>query len=420
MKKYISYGKDKSVKVISTSDFELVDSKGHVTNCEGTDDPISIYQRFIKKEDKDKPIKIGYICNWNQQCGISTYSKFIFDELKLLVDEYKIFSELPFGQEEDTKENIVYCWKRGEHLKKLLNEIKEYNPNFILIQHEWGIFPKAGFFMSFITELKRLHIPVIVALHSVYDHLDKIIPLSVLDNVIVHSNNAKGLLKRLKFKGNVFVIPHGCPEVKNYEEVWNIFQTPYLIFGFGFGFKYKGVEIAIDAIKYLKETDEKFKDILYVYVCSESDTNKGIHEYYYNTLAEKVENEGLEDNVLLIRGFLENEMLDIYLKTVKMVIFPYVSDPTNSVFGSSGAIKIAMSYNMPVIASKSHLFDDIEGYAIRIGDYKELAAEIDKLFSSEDYRNQVIDKAHDYIEENTWKKSAERYFNVIKEVRSLY
>jgi len=417
VKKYISYGKDKSVKVISTSDFELVDSKGHVTN---TDDPISLYQRFIKKEDKDIPIKIGYVCNWNQQCGISTYSKFIFDELKLLVDEYKIFSELPFGQEEDTKENIVYCWKRGEHLKKLLNEIKEYNPNFILIQHEWGIFPKAGFFMSFITELKRLHIPVIVALHSVYDHLDKIIPLSVLDNVIVHSDNAKGLLKRLKFKGNVFVIPHGCPEVKKYEEVWNIFQTPYLIFGFGFGFKYKGVDIAIDAIKYLKETDEKFKDILYVYVCSESDTNKGIHEYYYNTLSEKVEKEGLEDNVLLIRGFLEDEMLDIYLKTVKMVIFPYVSDPTNSVFGSSGAIKIAMSYNMPVIASKSHLFDDIEGYAIRIGDYKELATEIDKLFSSEDYRKQFIDKAHDYIEENTWKKSAERYFNVIKEVRSLY
>ena len=113
-------------------------------------------------------------------------------------------------------------------------------------------------------------------------------------------------------------------------------------------------------------------------------------------------------------------MLDIYLKTVKMVIFPYVSDPTNSVFGSSGAIKIAMSYNMPVIASKSHLFDDIEGYAIRIGDYKELATEIDNLFSSEDYRNQVINKAHDYIEENTWKKRAERYFDVIKEVRSLY
>jgi len=417
VKKYISYGKDKSIKVISTSDFELVDSKGHVAK---TDDPISLYQKFIKKEDKDTPIKIGYICNWNQQCGISTYSKFIFDELKSLVDEYKIFSELPFDQEEDTKENIVYCWRRGEHLKKLLNEIKEYNPNFILIQHEWGIFPKAGFFMSFITELKRLHIPVIVALHSVYDHLDKIIPLSVLDNVIVHSSNAKGLLERLKFKGNVFVIPHGCPEVKKYEEVWNIFQTPYLIFGFGFGFKYKGVEIAIDAIKYLKETDEKFKDILYVYVCSESDTNKGIHEYYYNTLSEKVEKEGLENNVLLIRGFLEDEMLDVYLKTVKMVIFPYISDPTNSVFGSSGAIKIAMSYNIPVIASKSHLFDDIEGYAIRIGEYKELAIEIDKLFSSEDYRNQVIDKAHEYIEENTWKKSAERYFDVIKEVRGLY
>ena len=185
-----------------------------------------------------------------------------------------------------------------------------------------------------------------------------------------------------------------------------------------FGFKYKGIDVAIDAIKYLKDTDAKFKDILYIYVCSESDTNKGIHDNYYDMLSEKVEKEGLENNIILIRGYLEDNMLDTYLKTVKMVIFPYIQDANNSVFGSSGAIKIAMSYNIPIIASKSHMLDDIEGYVPRTLDYKELAEEIDKIFSDSNYREKVINDSHTYIKNNSWKITAQRYLDCINEVKN--
>lgn len=416
MKKFFLFGSDKQVKIVSTTKFDIINKKETVIKAE---DNILPYQ-VIKNTDTN--IKLAYICNWNQQCGISTYSQFIFDELKSKIDDYKIFSEYPQSENEPYTDDdkIIHCWKRGDNLRTLISKIKEYQPNFILVQHEWGIFPNAGYFMSIIMEFKRLQIPVIVVLHSIYNHQDKLITLSVLDNIIIHSEAAKQQLEKLNFKGNIFVIPHGCPIVKSYEEVWNIFQTPYLIFGFGFGFKYKGIETAIDAVKYLKDTDPKFKNILYIYVCSESQASKGIHQNYYNILSEKVEKEGLQDNILLIKGFLEPEMLDIYLRTVKMVIFPYVVDNTTGVFGSSGAIKIAMSYNIPVIASKSHLFDDIEGYTIRIENYKELANEIDKLFSSSEYRQKTIDKAHEYIQNNTWKISADRYLNIIKEVKFKY
>ena len=411
VKKYISYSKDKSIKIISSSEFDVLND--NTINAE-TDEIVKLNSKFIENNQNDD-IRLAYICNWNQQCGISTYSKYVFDDLKELVTDYKIFSEYSFkpGNESDY---IIYCWRRGEQLNGLLKEIKNYQPNVILLQHEWGIFSKAGIFMSFITEIKKLGIPIIAVLHSVYDHLDKRVPLSVLDNIIVHSNEAKLSLEK-HFKGNVFVIPHGCPETKEYQEIWNIFQIPYVIFGFGFGFKYKGIDTAIDAIKYLKDTDSKFKDILYIYVCSESDTNKGVHDNYYTMLSEKVEKEGLEDNIILIRGYLEDDMLDTYLKTVKMVIFPYIQDSTNSVFGASGAIKIAMSYNIPIIASKSHMFDDIEGYVPRATDYKELAEEIDKIFSDSKYKQKVIDDAHTYITNNTWKITAQRYLDVINKVK---
>lgn len=413
MNKYIYYGNDNSAKIISTSGFEMLNYSEHIPK-EVTEIASDTQIILNQKQPRNIDIsRVAYICNWNQQCGISTYSKFIYDELKNNI-ETKVFSEKTATNSESTEE-ILYCWKRGESLLHLVDEIKAYKPTTILIQHEWGIFPNAAYFMAFIAELKRTDIPVVVVIHSVYDHLDKLMPLSVIDNIIVHSEPAKTLLKSLKFKGNVFVIPHGCPDINNSPEIYNIFQTPYLLFGYGFGFKYKGVETAIDAIKYLVDSDPKFKNILYIYACSESENNKGIHANYYDILFNKVKDAGLQDNILLLKGFLEPELLDIYLRTVKMVIFPYVTDPSG-VCGSSGAIKIAMSYNVPVIASTSHLFDDVEGYVRRVEDHKELAIEIDKIFSDGKHRDNIISKAHEFILENTWPISADRYLKVIKEI----
>jgi glycosyltransferase involved in cell wall biosynthesis len=404
LKKYIYCGDDQAVKIISTSKFDVVNQENEIVETENSIDLNEVNRVEVPKK------KVAYICNWNQQCGISTYSKFIYDELKNKI-ETQIFSEYSTN----TEEGIIYCWKRGEYLSNLIEELKAYRPTTILIQHEWGIFPNAGYFMSFIVELKRLGIPIVVVLHSVYDHLDKLLPISVLEHVIVHSQTAKSLLENLKFKGNVYVIPHGCPDITEKKEIYNIFQTPYLIFGYGFGFKYKGVETAIDAIEHLVKGDPKFKNLLYIYVCSESENNKGIHANYYDILFNKVKEAGLQNNILLLKGFLEPELLDTYLRTVKMVIFPYVTDP-NGVCGSSGAIKIAMSYNIPVIASTSHLFDDVEGYVLRTSDHFELAKEIDKIFSNGNYREEVIYKAHTFIKNNTWPISADRYLNVIREI----
>ena len=39
-------------------------------------------------------MKIAIVCNWRTPCGISTYSKYLFDALKNKVKEIKIFSEI--------------------------------------------------------------------------------------------------------------------------------------------------------------------------------------------------------------------------------------------------------------------------------------------------------------------------------------
>ena len=412
MKKYFALNQDNVVNIVSDKPFVIIDGENKTKN---TYRDISMYDKI--KDIQKSGLKLGFICNHNQKCGISTYSKFLLDNIKGKVSDYRIFSEINPVQEHD--DNITYCWKRGERLNGLIMEIKSWEPDFLIIQHEWGIFSNATYFMLFINELEKLKIPYLVTMHSVYEHLDKSIPVSILENIVVHSNTGKDILKKVGFSNNVVVIPHGCPMPSTKGELWNIFQNPYVLFGYGFGFKYKGVEIAIEAISILKK-DPKFENIFYMYCCSNSVNNDGIHNAYYDSLIKKVEELGVQDNVMIKKGYLSEEILENYLRTVKMVLFPYVMEPENTVYGSSGAIKIAMSHNVPVIGSVSHLFDDLDGVIPRINGAVELAQEIDNIFSSHEYWEELLQRNRDYITKYNWDNIGDSYLQAIADIMENY
>jgi glycosyltransferase involved in cell wall biosynthesis len=196
------------------------------------------------------------------------------------------------------------------------------------------------------------------------------------------------------------------------EELWNIFQTPYALVQFGFGFSYKGVDRVLDTIHHLKTTDKKFESIFYCYLCSENAHTSVIHTQYHSALMDKIDKLGLGDNAVIIRKFQTEQTINHYLRTAKIALFPYINDPKNKVYGASGAIRIAMSNSIPVIASNSHMFDDLDGVLPRPGGHVELAKEIDKIFSDEAYRKDLVNKADKYIKENNWDVTADRYLEL--------
>lgn len=365
-----------------------------------------------------KEMKIAIVCNWRTPCGISTYSKYLFDALKNKVKEIKIFSEIEEKADtsHDNEENVTRCWKRGENLKELSKQIKEYKPTFVLIQHEFGIFPKATHYLKFIQELEN--IPYAIVLHSVYQsHLDKTIFTSVAKNIIVHSQSGCDNLIRLGHtNNNICVIPHGCVEFENINELWNTFQTPYAIVQFGFGFFYKGVDRAIEAIGILKKRDPKFKDIFYCYLCSESANAKGTHCEYQEYLETIIEKFDLYENVAIIKKYNSDEIINNYLRTAKLALFPYITNPNNVVFGASGAIRIAMANNCPTVASESHMFDDLENIVPKPKNAEELADEIDKIFSNEQYKKEMLENFQKYIKENNWNNTALKYIECVKNI----
>jgi glycosyltransferase involved in cell wall biosynthesis len=367
----------------------------------------------LKTKDKHtNDLKVAFVCNWNDFCGISTYTKFLVDAMRPKVQEIRIFSEIVNELSEPDGPEVSRCWERGKSMLPMLEELHAWGPDFIIIQHEFGIFPKATYFLQMLQSIEN--IPYVVTMHSVYEHLDKTVCHAAAKNIVVHSNEGEKTLRRTGNSSKIFVIPHGCvqfPEDST-SELWNIFQTPYAMFQFGFGFFYKGVDRVLDAVRHLKSSDPKFQDIFYCYLCSENDHTSFVHTQYYDFLMDKIKELNIEDNAVIIKKFQSEKVINNYLRTAKLALFPYVGDPRNMVYGASGAIRVAMANGIPVIASNCHQFDDLEGVVPRPGDYLSLAQEIDRVFSSDSYKGELLAKSKKYIEENTWDISADRYINL--------
>lgn len=359
--------------------------------------------------NKDEQVRLAVICNWDDDCGISSYTNYLINALAPKVDAFHIFSE---HNGKDTKSDAVsYCWKRGESMAEAMKQVIAWHPSIVLIQHEFGIFPKATYLLQMLQMLDFANLPYVVTLHSVYEHLDKTVCTAPMKNVVVHSDSGKQCLRKLGFKGVIEVVPHGCVTYNNVKENWNIFQTPHAVMQFGFGFNYKGVDVALKAIADLKSRG--MSDIFYTYLCSESKHVKNINNAYYSSLNKQIATLGIEDHVAILRGYQAEETLINYLRTAKLAIFPYVTDPKNVVYGASGAIRIAMANHIPVIASSSHMFDDLEGILPRPANATELADTIARIFNDGSYRSNLIDRQLDFVRANTWDKTADHYLSFL-------
>jgi glycosyltransferase involved in cell wall biosynthesis len=361
-------------------------------------------------------LKIALICNWHTKCGISTYSSYLYDGLKPLVKDIRVFSEEGITLTAPDEDFVTRCWKRGEGLLPMVKQVLDYKPDYIMIQHEFGIFPNAFYFMQMMQKFEN--IPYSVTLHSVYEHLDKIVYSSCIKNIVCHTEQGKDILRANGNTNNIHVVPHGCVKFDNVQELWNICHNPYTLMQFGFGFAYKGVDRALDAIHYLKTTDEKFRNIFYIYLISENDYNNRLHLEYYESLMKKVEELNLTENVAIIRKYQTEQMINLHLRLAKLAIFPYLNNPNNTVYAASGAIRIAMANQIPVVASDAHLFDDLDGVVPRPADCIGLAKEIDSIFSDTNYRKGLTEKANAFISRNQWGDTARRYLSVYEEIAS--
>ena len=215
-----------------------------------------------QRTEKNKQLKIAVVSVWDIPCGIAAYTKSLVGEFKNLNHQVQVFTEYDGGKV-DT-DGVIHCWRRGESLQGLVRKIKEFSPDVIFIQHEYGIFPDARQWTKFISAIQDYNYYVVF--HSVYNHKDKAVCEAICKNIIVHTEAAKNVLQEKGITADISVIPHGCLELEETRRLWNIYRSPHTLVQFGFGFEYKGWGIALEAVRLLKE---KYPDIFYLILFSE-------------------------------------------------------------------------------------------------------------------------------------------------------
>lgn len=358
-------------------------------------------------------LKIALVGNYKMACGISTYNEYLWPAITAHVKDFHLFieeNEFPTGSPNQfgdlilSDDKITVCWKRGQSYSQLVKKIKEYDPDLVLISHEWGLFPNARHWLSLMTQLSDYRTMVI--LHSVFpQHMDKTICEAAAPEIIVHLDQAKAALQENKhIQSPINVVPHGCYPAIDTTKLWNLYRSQHTFIQSGFGHRYKQFSLSIEAAALLKE---KYPDIFLTILFSESPFNKAGHQVYYDELMALIEKLGIQENVGIVRGFLADEVMDAYLRTNNVAVFPYSSEPGHAVMGSSGAARLAMSKGIPVISSNIPHFIDLP--TIKAETAKEAAQALDKLFTSSAEREKQIKIQLQFIENNSWNNVAQQF-----------
>lgn len=374
----------------------------------------------IRCKCSKKPVnelKVALVGNWKMRCGIATYSENLWPEVAKHVGSFKLFIEKneittgdvhQFGDRTLSEDQVVVCWKRGESLRTLTKELKDYDPDIIWIQHEFGLWPNASYWLSMMSQLSDYR--VIVTMHSIFHHRDKTIVEAAMPEIVAHLEGGRKLLKdEKKVSSKVHVIPHGCYKFDN-QRLWNFYKTEKTFLQFGFGFRYKGWENSIRATAVLKE---KYPDVFFTGLFSESPYSKYEHQVYYNELMNLVSDLGIQENVSIIRGYQSDEVLDSFLRTNQATIFPYVSHPDHEVFGASGAARMAMSKGLPVITSSVNHFSDLP--TLKADTPEEIAAALELIFTQPQAKEKQLRTQLSYLNDNTWEKIGLRYVAIFGE-----
>ena len=361
-------------------------------------------------------LKVALVGNYRMVCGISTYNEHLFPEIAEPLNHFKLFIEqndfptgdiYQLGDQHLQQDQVLVCWKRGEPLSQLVKSIKAYDPDIVFISHEWGLFPNARHWLSFLTQLSNYRI--IVALHSVFpNHSDKIICEAAIPEIIVHQDEAKNALQQIKgIQHPIHVVGHGCYQAIDTTKLWNLYQSKHTFIQCGFGFHYKRFQHSLQAVKVLKA---KYPDVFFTALFSESPQNKMGHQLYFDELTRLTQTLDIQDNVAIIRGYQSDITMDAYLRTNMVAVFPYSSEPGHEVYGSSGAARLAMSKGIPVITSHIPHFTDLP--SIKAETPEQIAEALDGLFSNQKAQQEQIETQLEFIKTNSWQNVAQKMLDI--------
>jgi len=374
-------------------------------------------------------MKITYIATYPpRECGIGTFTNNLFKSM-LKSNEQKVQKHEGFVIAINDNELIyeypveVKLTIRQERQEDYLKAVKYINlsgADVCILQHEFGIFGgQSGVYI--LPLLHRLEIPLIVTLHTILktpSYNEKAILKEICKmahKIVVMSHKAVEFLTTIYDvpKEKIALIEHGVPDIHfSPEKAKKEFklENKKVLLTFGFIGRNKGIETVIKA---LPGVVEKYPELIYI-VLGKTHPNVLRHsgEEYRIFLLRMVKNLQLEDHVIFLNEFIDEQDLFKYLYACDIYITPYLNEAQIT----SGTLSYAVGVGAAVLSTPywhaAELLADERGKLFNFNDSVELAETLTELFDKPEELTKLKNNAGEYGKKITWPKTGEKYLDL--------
>ncbi|SFB74856.1 Glycosyltransferase involved in cell wall bisynthesis [Flagellimonas taeanensis] len=377
-------------------------------------------------------MKLAYIGTYPpRECGIGTFTQNLAHSMLENgkgVKEIMVFSMNDHNQKYPYPPEVKLSINQEQQTDYLeaVNYINLSGADACILEHEFGIYGGlSGIYI--LPLLHRLNIPLITTLHTILETpsynekaiLKEICKMS--DKVVVMSHKAIHFLVETYDvpKEKIVLIEHGVPDIhfdKEQSRTEFKLNEKKLLLTFGFIGRNKGIETVIKA---LPQIIEKHPEALYI-VLGKTHPNVLRHsgEEYRNYLQVLIKSLKLNDHVLLLNEFIDENELFKYLSACDIYITPYLSEAQIT----SGTLSYAMGAGCAVVSTPywhaAELLAENKGRLFDFNDSDGLSEVLNELLENPENLHQIQENAAEYGQDIIWPKIGQKYTELITQVLS--
>ncbi len=375
------------------------------------------------------PKRILHVSTWQVPCGIATYCESFIKALDLFGVESRVAPIHPVQWQYSLPQDILEWRDRVIAASE--------GCDLVHIQHEHGLFGhgrgtrfSVRQFGALIKRLRDHGKPVVTTFHTDiitcrrkqlrawFDRIRKrrfwwrhvarhFSEQRVPMRAIVHCPRTRLSFVRHGFDvHSLNVLPHACHAPKqflisreNAKATLGFSPQSKLITIFGFLGKYKGHDLAVEALRRLPDDYE-----LALVGGMHPESNDSFLDEVLQSIPIDLHSR------VRVTGWVESTIADLYYAATDVCLAPYRQD---TLLSASGAVTWALSSGRPVIASKIEAFQNVNrGYdclfLVTPEKLAELAWAIEKLVADSSLQERLVAGARKYCAEHSWKAIAER------------
>lgn len=307
--------------------------------------------------------RIVLASTWGINCGIATYTKYLWDDLSKIAPNSFVINPINQG--------------------KLKHKIKF---GLTHLQHEYGIVPAPP---------GRIKGKLIITWHTISKKINDVVKMFESNyDVVAHIVHSECARQEINTSKDIWTIPHGStliPEMKKEYAKKMLGLNIDMPIGFVFGFQ---------------SGDKNYDRLI------EVAKNTGIHIIISGAPRNNLNSIPITNdrNVTFINRFMPENDVNFYALASDLLLFDYT---TKDHYSSSGALHRIAGSGRPIICSDIRHFSDINNYdeCLKFKNHAKLKECIG--FALEDSERLSL-AARKYAEKTSWEKVAKKHIEIYK------